>query len=82
METVIVKKTTVKQQLSDILLDVSFASISRRYFNKSPSCLHHKLNGRDSNGGASDFTPEEKEQLRGALCDLADRIRRASDNIE
>ena len=30
---------------------------------------------------AGGFTPHEAEQMKGALCDLADRIRRAADNI-
>lgn len=37
--------------------------------------------GIDGNGGIGGFTPEEAEQLRGALVDLSDRIRRAGYNI-
>lgn len=35
---------TVKAQLSDILMHVSWSDISREYFGKSGSWLYHKLN--------------------------------------
>ena len=75
-------KQTMKQTLSDILLDISWAKLSTNYFGKSRSWLHQKLDGRNSNGGEGGFTEEEKQQLKGALCDLADRIRRAAEKIE
>lgn len=71
----------VKAKLSDILLEVSWREIARQYFGKSASWLYHKLDGIDGNGGRGGFSPEEKEQLRGALCDLADRLRRASEKL-
>lgn len=73
---------TVKAQLADILMHVSWGDISREYFGKSGSWLYHKLNGIDGNKKPTDFTIEERYQLKGALCDLADRIRRAAENIE
>ncbi|MBQ8829595.1 MAG: DUF5053 domain-containing protein, partial [Burkholderiaceae bacterium] len=45
------------------------------------SWLYHKMDGRDGNGKPTDFTPEEAQQLKGALVDLSDRIRRAADLI-
>lgn len=73
---------TIKAQLSDILMHVSWGDISREYFGKSGSWLYHKLNGIDGNKKPTEFTLEERYQLKGALCDLADRIRRAADSIE
>ena len=73
---------TVKAQLSDILMLVSWADISREYFGKSNSWLYHKLDGIDGNKQPAEFTIEERYQLKGALCDLADRIRKAADSIE
>ena len=73
---------TVKAKLSDILMHVSWGDISREYFGKSGSWLYHKLNGIDGNKKPTEFTIEERYQLKGALCDLADRIRRAADSIE
>lgn len=73
---------TVKARLADILMHVSWGDISREYFGKSGSWLYHKLNGVDGNKKPTDFTIEERYQLKGALIDLADRIRRAADSIE
>ena len=67
------KITDMKQRLGDILFAVSWRDLSRTYFDKSVSWLYHKMDGG--------FTPHEAEQMKGALCDLADRIRRAADNI-
>lgn len=84
METIIARKetdVTVKQQLNDILLVVSWREIARQYFGKSSSWLYHKLDGIDGNGGKGDFTFDERIKLKGALCDLADRLRTAADRI-
>lgn len=77
------EKITMKQQLWDIIVDVSWGEVSERYFNKSRSWLSKKMNGKGFNGEADgDFTDEEKEQLRGALVDLSDRIRKAAYDIQ
>ena len=76
------QQDTVKARLQDILMHVSWGDISREYFGKSGSWLYHKLNGVDGNKKPIEFTMEERYQLRGALIDLADRIRRAADSIE
>ena len=73
------KDSNVKQRLQDILLSVSWRDIANTYFDHSASWLYHKLDGIDGNGGVGGFTDAEKEQLRGALVDLSDRIRRAAD---
>ena len=75
------KDNTVKQRLQDILLSVSWRDIANTYFDRSASWLYHKLDGIDGNGGVGGFTDKEKVQLRGALVDLSDRLRRAADNI-
>lgn len=75
------KDSTVKQRLQDILLSVSWRDIANTYFDRSASWLYHKLDGIDGNGGVGGFTDKEKEQLRDALADLSERIRRAADNI-
>ena len=73
---------TVKARLSDILLHVSWGEVSREYFGKSGSWLYHKLNGHDGSNRPVSFTEEERKKLKGALVDLAERIRRAADTIE
>jgi len=82
METETLKEMTVKQHLSDILLDVSWAKISQKYFGKSSSWMYHKLDGIDGNGNKSDFTYSEKIQFRNALFDFSERIRNAAQSIE
>ena len=85
METIIKKKTqseTMKAQLSDLLISISWSDLAKRYFNHSGSWLYHKLDGIDDNKKPTVFTDEEREQLRGALVDLSDRIRRAADSIQ
>lgn len=72
---------TVKEKLYDIIVDINLAKIANRYFGKSSGWLYHKLDRRDGNGKETDFSPEELQQLKGALCDLADRIRRAADTL-
>lgn len=76
------QKGTMKSQLSDILLAVSWSDLSRTYFGKSNSWLYHKLDGVDGNKRPTEFTEEERLRLKGALVDLADRIRRAADTIK
>lgn len=78
----IMAQATMKQQMSDILVSVSWGQIARTYFGKSASWLYHKMDGRDGNGKPTAFNAEEAAQLKDALCDLSDRIRRCADSIE
>ena len=85
MATMTLKETqvgTIKAELEDILLSISWSDLSKTYFGKSNSWLYHKLDGIDGNGGVGGFTPEEAETLYGALNDLADRLRKAAENIK
>lgn len=85
MAVMTLKKTqagTMKAQLSDLLISISWSELARRYFGRSGSWLYHKLDGTDGNKKPTDFTAEERQQLRGALMDLSDRIRRAAEGIQ
>ena len=73
---------TMKAELEDILLAISWADLSKTYFGKSNSWLYHKLDGVDGNKKPTEFSEEEKYILKGALVDLADRIRRAAERIK
>ncbi len=73
--------TNAKQKLYDIIVDINLSKLANRYFGKSSGWLYHKFDGRDGNGKETDFSPDELEQLRGALYDLADRIRKAADTL-
>ena len=71
----------MRQKLYDLLVAISWADLSRTYFGKSSSWLYHKMDGRDGNGKPTAFTFEEAQQLKGALVDLSERIRKAADAI-
>lgn len=73
---------TMKAQLYDLLISISWADLSKRYFGKSGSWLYHKLDGIDGNGKPTEFSETEKYQLKGALVDLSNRIRVCADNIK
>lgn len=76
------RRKTMKQQMDDILLAISWGNLARTYFTKSASWFYHKMDGLDGNRKPTEFNAEERAQLKGALADLSDRIRRAADTIE
>ncbi len=82
METAVKVYFSTKQQLADIILDITWAKVSQRYFGKSASWIYNKLNEIDGNGNKGGFTEEEKEQFRNALYDLSERIRHTADNFK
>lgn len=77
-----VKVPTIREQVWDIIVEVSWGQISEQYFGKSRSWLSKKMNGKGFNGGEGDFTEEEKEQLKGTLFDLSERIRKVAYQIQ
>ena len=83
MEEKSVLVSDVKERVQDIYLATSWRELNRDYFDngKSMTWFQHKIYGIDGNGGVGGFTPQEIEQLRGALCHLSDRIRRAADRL-
>ena len=74
---------TVRKKIEPILMLVNWAGVSRDYFGKSRSWLHHKMSGTDvnQNGKPAEFTPEERQKLKESLLDLADKITEAANNI-
>jgi len=76
------KRPTMYQQLADIDDNISWGALAKEYFDKSASWFYHKMDGIDGNRKPTEFSLEERIQLKGALCDLADRIRRAAERIE
>ncbi len=79
MEITASKKQSVKETLNDIAFDISWAKLSKEYFNRSPSWIYHKIDGIDGNGNAGGFSHEEVEQFKGELYDLSERIRKTAD---
>lgn len=72
---------TMKAQMEDLLISISWSDLAKRYFGKSGSWLYHKLDGVDGNRKSIEFSDSEKDILKGALVDLSNRIRRVADNI-
>lgn len=71
----------MKKRIKDIQMAISWREFANTYFQRSSSWFYHKLDGIDGNGGEGGFTPQEAEQMRGALIDLSNRIRRAAESI-
>ena len=81
METIVKKNQSVKEKVSDIALYISRAKLSKKYFDRSPSWIYHKIDGIDGNGNTGGFSSEEMEQFKGALYDLSERIRKTADQL-
>lgn len=85
METMTLDKpvviTDMKKKVKDIMMAISWRDFANTYFHKSSSWFYHKMDGIDGNGGKGGFNHDETEQLRGALIDLSNRIRRAAEEI-
>lgn len=66
----------IKTKLKDILLWINISKIANMYFNKQSKWLYDKI---DENN--SEFSSEEVKQLKGALIDLSDRIRKCAETL-
>lgn len=71
----------MRRRLSDIQLAISWREFANKYFQRSSSWFYHKMDGIDGNGGTEGFNEQEAEQMRAALIDLSERIRRAAEAI-
>lgn len=75
------KSQSTKSALADVLQGIKWAHISTQYFGKSRSWFSQRLNGYDGNGEESDFNEAEIKNLKNALFDLADRIRKTAEKL-
>lgn len=79
-ETLVKKQTSVRRILDPIILNISWAEISKEYFGKSRAWLYQKFTGY--NGHAeTDFTEKEREIMKSALYDLSEKIKQAAEKI-
>ena len=85
METIFLDYPTIvtdmKKKVKDIQMAISWRDFANTYFQRSSSWFYRKMDGRADNGDVDGFTSEEAEQMRGALIDLSNRIRRVAENI-
>ena len=72
----------MKSQLYDIILDITWSKVAKKYFGKSAGWFFQKMNGVNNHGKEIEFSPSEKEQLKAGLMDLAGRIAMAAENIK
>lgn len=81
METMMIKeKDSVRQTLAAVYEDINWAYLAKNYFGKSRSWLYHKFSGMN-NGKADDFNDVDRERLKGALVDIATRLRKTADRL-
>ena len=73
--------TDMKKKIRNIQMAISWRDFANTYFQRSSSWFHHKMDGIDGNGGIGGFNEKEAEQMRNALFDLSDRIRRVAEGI-
>ena len=66
----------IKSKLNDVFLYITWGKIANVYFDKGARWLYDRLNERDA-----EFTQEELLQLKGALVDLSERIRKDADEL-
>ena len=75
------KITDMKKKIRNIQMAISWRDFANTYFQRSSSWFYHKMDGIDGNGGIGGFNEKEAEQMRNALFDLSDRIRRVAEGI-
>ncbi|NDV96456.1 DUF5053 domain-containing protein [Dysgonomonas sp. 521] len=68
-------------KVSDITKIVSMSYIATKYFKKSRSWLHQRLNGDIVNGKPAKFTNDEKRTLKLALEDISKKMQETSSKI-
>ena len=73
--------TDMKKKSRNIQMAISWRDFANTYFQRSSSWFYHKMDGIDGNGGIGGFNEKEAEQMRNALFDLSDRIRRVAEGI-
>lgn len=74
-------RTEFSRTLSDVEPFLVWRYVAMHYFERSSAWICGKLAGKDGNGGVTDFTAEEKAILKGALVDMANRLRIVADSI-
>lgn len=66
--------------LADVYEEINWAYLAKNYFGKSRSWLYHKFSGVN-NGTADDFNDLDRDKLKAALKDIAQRVSDAADRL-
>lgn len=80
MQARIQQKASVRQVLNDVYEEVNWAYLAKNYFGKSRSWLYHKFSGMN-NGVADDFSDVDRDRLKCALKDIAQRVNTVADRL-
>lgn len=80
MEAIVREQTETRRVLNEVYEDINWAYLAQNYFGKSRSWLYHKFSGMN-NGKPDDFSDVDREKLRGALIDIANRLRETADRL-
>ena len=74
--------STLRQQLYDILLSVSWREFSNRYMGKKGDWIYEKINGFDQYGEAvTPMTDEELTEFKNGLLDLSEQIKKVAESL-
>ncbi|MDE5739348.1 MAG: DUF5053 domain-containing protein [Bacteroidaceae bacterium] len=80
MQTKMQQKASVRQVLNDVYEEVNWAYLAKNYFGKSRSWLYHKFSGMN-NGVMDDFSDVDRDRLKDALKDIAQRVNAVADRL-
>ena len=72
------ERIEVRKQLEGVLPFISVSEFAKRYFGKSASWLHQRINGNAVHGKVATFTPTELTTLANALKDVAGKLTHAA----
>lgn len=75
------KRIEVRKVLSETLPFISVSEFAKRYFGKSASWLHQRINGNEVHGKAATFTDAELNTLADALKDVAGKLNKAASSF-
>lgn len=70
----------MRKVLHDVYEYVNWAYLAKNYFGKSRSWIYHKFDGVN-NGYQNDFSEADKETLKNALYDIAEKVKAAADRL-
>lgn len=71
----------ILDDIKDIAIYLKWGNISQDYFGFSRSWIYQRINGYDGNGNTCEFSASQKETLREALRDLAQKLNDAAEKI-
>ena len=72
------ERIEVRKQLEGVLPFISVSEFAKRYFGKSASWLHQRINGNAVHGKVATFTPTALTTLANALKDVAGKLTHAA----